>query len=133
MIDEEIPIEDDCPKYEWGIEQAIEAAEKEGFEIVRATNTTLLLDLDDGQSQDTYKRVRRTIEGLFGLKEQDRWPSKSGEGIHVVLSCKPMVAAHRIALQACLGSDKVRESLVIGMLLDGVENPTVLFKPGKKS
>jgi hypothetical protein len=130
---EELLIKDGTPGYHWGIEHVIECAEKSGFEIVRSTETTLLLDLDDGASKDIYERVFRTIAPLFALQEIERWASKSGKGLHVVLSCKPMEAAQRIALQACLGSDKVRESLAIGMLIDGIKNPIVLFKPGRMS
>lgn len=121
----------ESPHYQWRIEAAVELASDNGFEVIWATETTLLLDLDDVQSQETYIANFKSAEVLFGLTEVDRWPSKSGEGIHVVVQCKPMPALARIALQAYLGSDKRREILAVAMFMDGVENPTCLFKPPK--
>lgn len=123
------PAAAEAPKYEWEIEAAIECAEKDGFTVIRSTETTLLLDLDDGQSIDRYRKISKSIGALFGLKESSRWLSKSKVGTHVVVNCKPMGFLERVALQAVLGSDPIREALAVGMYLDGHKDPSVLFQP----
>lgn len=115
--------------YEWGIESAIEQAEAGGFTVVRSTDRTLLLDLDDGAALETYREMLPKLAQLYGLKEAERWHSKSGVGVHVVVACEVMSFQERVALQACLGSDRMREALAIAMAADGEENPSVLFKP----
>lgn len=118
-----------APRYIWGIVNAIAVAEMAGMEVVRSTETTLLLDLDTGAAQDQYRRMFKSIGSVYGLNPLRQWQSKSGVGLHVVLTCSPMSFQERVALQACLGSDPVREALAIAMAADGHENPSVLFKP----
>lgn len=124
-------IETETEEYNWDIDESIKSAREKGFEVVQSTETTLLLDLDDGSSLDRYRKMLPRIANLYGLKESARWSSQSGVGMHVVVTCNAMAFPQRVALQACLGSDPVREALAIAMHADGKENPSVLFKPGK--
>ena len=91
------------------------------------------MDLDDEQALKTYEKVLPIVTELFELKELDRWKSKSGVGIHVVLQCKPLSFVKRVAIQAALGSDPIRECLAISMEIDGLIEPSVLFKPPEDS
>lgn len=117
------------PRYAWSILEAAEKAIERGFSVVWSTPTTLLLDLDNGGALDIYCGQMKRIGALFSLRESDRWSSKSGVGIHVVVACKELSPLERIALQACLGSDPLREALAVRMLADGIANVTCLFRP----
>ena len=100
-------------------------------EIIRSTDTTLLLDLDTGTQQDQYRYTLPHVSRAYkGLKESARWASKSGKGLHIVLSlAEPMTVPERLLLQCSLGSDPKREMLGLRLFRAGVENPIMLFKP----
>ena len=112
-------------------------AESRGLEVVHSTEDALLLDLDTGAQQDQFMVMlgrAKNIEGLKGLFEKERWVSKSGRGIHVVVQLPHSFSVtERLLLQACLGSDPMRE--LLGMFLErhGEANPIMLFKPKVKS
>lgn len=114
--------------YSSDFEQACELAEQEGFEVIRSSPTTLLLDLDDGMHK--YNEMRGMAKSLYGFVETARWWSKSGDGRHVVLtSTMELTMPERLLLQAALGSDPKREMLGLRLHREGVENCSVLFKP----
>ena len=115
----------------WSIESAIKEAEINGFEVIHSNIDRLLLDLDDEQALKTYEKVLPVVAVQLELKELDRWKSKSGTGTHVILQCKPLSFVKRVAIQAALGSDPIRECLAISMEIDGLIEPSVLFKPPK--
>lgn len=108
---------------------AKERATAEGFEVVVADDHTLLLDLDDVSSIETYKRMRVV---LFEWKEPasiNEWLSKSGN-IHVMIRLtEPLAWSRRYALQAALGSDRMREMLGVIQMLNGCDEASILFKP----
>lgn len=109
-------------------------AEAQGREVIRSTDTTLLLDFDNGSQQEQYGRMLERLQrALPGVQETVRWTSKSGRGVHVMLSLpKPLTVTERLLLQAVLGSDPTREMLGLMLLHSGVENPIMLFKPKGK-
>lgn len=127
--------QDDNDYYSFKIEEAIEKAKKDGFTVYRSDPTRLLLDLDNIPSLEKYQEVLPRIQNEFGLKEVERWRSKSGEGLHVIVSCDPSIALFpiRCGLQVCLGSDQLKESLALKMYMKGLVEPCVLFRPKKKS
>jgi hypothetical protein len=102
-----------------------------GMTVVRSTPTTLLLDLDTSQQRDQYKVMFKRFNHLVkGANESDRWASKSGDGIHVVVTLpEPRPIEDRLLFQAVLGSDPVREMLGLALLRAGEANPIMLFKP----
>lgn len=113
-------------------EEAARATD-DGFEIIVSDGTLLLLDLDDDAALSEYERRRdillRSIPEVI-IGETSRWCSKSGKGWHVIVALNGKVGpARRIALQAALGSDWLRESLSIARLLNGIDEPSRLFKP----
>ena len=110
-------------------EDAIDEALSVGMEVVRSDSTHLLLDLDNDASVESYLQAMAGVSPSFELVEVERWTSKSGIGLHVVLSCAEMDFPTRCALQACLGSDKVRELFAIARFRAGIEEPSMLFKP----
>jgi hypothetical protein len=115
--------------YEWRCEEAVSDARAKGFEVICAAPDRLLIDIDDTESKKHFQRSLGLLRGHFGLVEMERWRSKSGDGWHIVLRCNPCDFTTRIALQACLGSDRKREALALMMAKDGEPDPSYLFKP----
>jgi len=120
------------PDYAQSFQKAIDEARLAGFEVIQSSETRLLLDLDHESNLKQCAMMLSRIGPLYDLKEQARWISKSRIGQHVVVSCKPLPFMTRVALQACLGSDPVREALAVFLFQEGTEEPSVLFKPPQK-
>lgn len=105
-------------------------AKQEGFDVRMPGPKEVFLDLDSDAELALYKKRRPFAERLLGCWEKERWRSKSGQGWHVVVQCAcDITPAQRIAIQAALGSDWKREIIGVLRLLNGVEEPTTLFKP----
>jgi len=107
-------------------------ARAKGFQIVDSDDGTLTLDLDGPDAIERFTLLFEKAAELFELTVIDRWESKSGPGHeHVVVRCdkQPRDVVWRIALQAILGSDPVREVLALKRLENGVAEPSQLFKP----
>jgi hypothetical protein len=108
-------------------------AEANGFETVRADDSTLLLDLDNEYALAQYDRVLPTIMQHFGPVGIDRWHSKSGNTHIRVRLGTPQPWAVRYALQAALGSDGVRDVLSVLQMQNGCDEASILFKPTEAS
>lgn len=113
------------------LDAAIAQAEAEGFEVVRATDSCLLLDLDTPEALAQYARVLPILmENCLGY-EAERWQSKSGNThVRVTLNGQHPWAV-RYALQAALGSDGVREVLAVLRMMNGCDEASNLFRPKK--
>lgn len=114
-----------------------------GFEVVFADSGTLLLDLDGPVAKARFRSTRRHQEEL-GFVVASRWPSKTRGHEHVVLRLSERLVqrgAHGeefrvvtsvpegLLLEACFGSDPRRALLAYRRWLNGVEEPSRLFKP----
>lgn len=92
--------------------KAVEKAQKRGFTIVYATDTTLAVDLDTQDAVEQFSaRLVRLNETNPELRPYtaDQWTSKSGVGRHKVVSIAiPLPMAERLLLEVCLGGDPVR-------------------------
>ncbi len=120
------------PEYLKEFQHAIEVAERKGFEIVRGTPNTLLLDLDTKADREHFDNAWKCLRSFLAVKITRRWPSKSGKGEHIeILLPEELPVVERLLIQACLGSDRLHEmlSLCTGVW-NGNDSPTVLFKPG---
>lgn len=114
-----------APNYD----EASAKATADGFTVYRSEPSVLLLDLDTEASVKQYAKVRPVLEQTITVLEEERWASKSGN-LHIRLVLEGnLEPLHRFALQAALGSDGVREALSIAYLLEGVEEPSLLFRP----
>lgn len=112
-------------------EEAIIEAEANGFEVVKSDEFTILLDLDGEEAKKRFDSMRSFLDQCFTIMGQEEWTSKSGgdhKHIKLILA-GPLEVAERIAIQALMGSDPRRELLTLLNLKNGVENPSVLFKP----
>lgn len=106
------------------------AAEAKGFEVVGSSARILLFDLDDEAQLIAYTEMRSQLANKFGGRELRRWRSKSGEGWHVVYETEvPLDFPSRVALAAACGSDPVKELLSIARYVNGIAEPSRLFKP----
>lgn len=129
-------------EYEDQDQQALDevkaAARQEGFEVVIADDSTLLLDLDNAAAIKRYLATLEIVRDRFGFEEVDRWMSKSGEGhLHVVLRTKDQAVGYgwsiRYALEQVLGSDPKRGCLALHQRTKGTTEASILFKPTKRS
>ena len=117
---------------------AEEAAEKVDCVVEYPGPNQLQLDLDSEESYQLFQKrlVEFEQHSMFGVEITIR-PSKSGlPHRHVLLTLtdkdgKPVVLDEwqRIALQAVLGSDLIRETLNAWRLLRGEPSPSRLFRP----
>lgn len=108
---------------------AINEARQEGFVVEQSNDTTLLLDLDSEHAEAQFLRVLPIVDEHYGVKSVDRWASKSGNKHVKIVLHEPHDPGIRFALQACLGSDGVREVLTLVQMRNGCVEPSVLFRP----
>ncbi len=121
----------DVAGYSVNREVDIEKAKGEGFIVLTPTSHQLFLDLDTTDAYDRYRALRRIAASLYGFVETAWWFSKSGVGRHVVLEATDaMPIIPRIALQASLGSDPIKEMFSLWRVHAGIIEPILLFQPG---
>lgn len=108
----------------------MEQAAAKGAAITYGSPNQLLLDLNGTIAITRYLSMLSRVKSLFGATLIREYESKSGPGhFHVVLSLeKEHSAEARIAMQAALGSDPVRELLALARLAHGVKEPSALFR-----
>lgn len=107
------------------------------WEAVPANDFTIQLDLDMNEEQaigvvDKWCPLlrRRTVLGL----KWAHYVSKGGKNTHVIFSLPDaMPLFERIAWQALMGSDPMREALNLIGINNGVKNQAVLFMPKDRS
>lgn len=112
------------------VDETIARVNEQGlFEVVRSDPKTLLLDLDTPEAVTRYLKGLETMQQYMALREKAQWRSKSGN-LHVLVElAEPLDVETRLFLQACLGSDGVKEYLSSLRLEAGVTEPSLLFKP----
>lgn len=108
-------------------EDISEAAQK--FEVIQSDGSTLLLDLDTPEALAQFERVLPKVKDVFGITKAAKWSSKSGNTHALVALSEPLPVLMRLALQAALGSDGVREVLALKRWENGCHEPSVLFRP----
>jgi len=110
--------------------------EQDNLEVVYPEANQVQIDIDSEEAYNLFFRTMGTLGGYCrseygnapGIKES---PSKSGlpnRHITVTLPFKIKDDLERIALQAVLGSDPVRELMGILRVYLGVENPSLLVE-----
>lgn len=110
-------------------EEACQKASENGFEVIKADDKTLCLDLDSQEDIDYFYKLLPDF--IWGYKT-DSWSSKSGKGLHVVITLYQATPLHeRQLMQAFLGSDRKREYHTFKRFREGGGQSIVLFKPKK--
>lgn len=113
-------------------EQCQEWAEKINCVCIQATDTQLFIDIDTERAYAIFKETSRKMKwGTQWFKSMRETPSKQGlPHRHIVIELRqlqPLIV--RIAMQAALGSDPMRELLSIRRALDGEDNVVIFFEP----
>lgn len=109
-------------------QRAIDEAALLGMDVVFPAANQLQIDIDSDEAYERYLRVHPLLYQHLGVVDGEEHPSKSGgEKRHITLTLKKDITdTERILLQACLGSDPVREFLGYIQVLTGDPHP-VLF------
>lgn len=113
------------------IAAARDHARENNLDVIEGGENVLLLDFDTISAAMVYDSMRKKLDELFHIVEEQWWQSKSKSQHHhgrVYLKEK-LTATERVALQAALGSDGWREMFAVRRLKLGVEEPSLLFRP----
>lgn len=109
-------------------EEQAELAATRGCTVIAGDDHTLLIDLDDGASLND--RVLQIIHKRYHIESNAEYGSRNGKGKHVIIQLGVAVdMVTRLALQAMLGSDAVREVLSLVQHEMGHRTPSILFRP----
>ena len=116
-------------------EHYVQRMKDEGFEIYVPAENELFIDIDSSEQYDRFNtaaaRLSTELEGDIKVSVK---PSKSGLPKRHAIVTLPFEVEHemRIALQAVMGSDPVREMLSIFRLWQGDPCPTLFADKAKK-
>jgi hypothetical protein len=108
-----------------------DTARKNGLDIVLPDPDQLFLDIDDADGEAQLAGMLDVLTDLLDVGVEKRTTSAGGNH-HVYLRVGlPFAAAldpvTRIALQACLGSDRKRELLSLLRILHRLDRPPTVF------
>lgn len=110
-------------------QSAIDKAASSGMVVVYPTDCQLQIDIDGNEAYGTFLCVLPTLQQHFPVAKVETHLSKSGgEKRHVTVTLEKPVMSNmeRVLLQACLGSDGIREMLSYIQVLDRDPHP-ILF------
>jgi hypothetical protein len=110
---------------------ADKVAKEKGLKVVLPEDNQLQIDLDTEEAFDEFNRRLDWFEFEKGAYTAESHFSNSGKPHrHITLTFKNVKFEEyqRIALQAALGSDIIREYLNCKRLWKGCKNPTRLFE-----
>jgi len=110
--------------------RAIEEAEREGLDVRFPTDHELLIDIDNDHSYELFEHQILIVKKFFSAVNVQVTPSRHGlPGRHIVVTMQRSVTElERITLQACLGSDRVREVLGFVQMMNGDPHPTLFLE-----
>lgn len=112
-------------------EECLQSAKKKGLGVRYPAPNELFVDLDTQAAIDTFERAAAILARSEKGMRWERHPSPSREPghAHVVVTLQRKVGAkERILLQACLGSDPLRELLSLQRFEAGNPHPTLFFE-----
>lgn len=128
----------DAQSYDFD-ESAEDVAKKRGQIVVFPNEDQLQIDIDSEEQYEMFQRRFQAFGIGSGISDDrgyimDEKPSKSGlPSRHITITCpgRKFTEGERIAYQAALGSDPVREFLNAMRLYHGNEKPSRLFQNPK--
>jgi hypothetical protein len=118
-----------CPSSKRAIKEAADS----GLIVVFPKDNELQLDIDNDEAFALYDSVRDIIHHHYTVKNEEIHTSRSGgEKRHITITLgRNIDNMERIALQACLGSDRKRELLSIIQEINNDEHPSLFLEvPG---
>lgn len=112
-------------------EHAVEKAKRMGMDLVQPLPAEIFVDLDTAESRADFLNLRwpKFLE-VFPRSTVQYTTSKSGN-IHAYVTCPeldPLTPEERIAMQAALGSDPLREMIALEHWLEGYIYYSVFFE-----
>jgi hypothetical protein len=94
-------------------QKALDQAEHEGLTVVYPKDNEIMIDIDNPHSLQLFYKQMDIVKKYIGVIGEEQHLSKSGgEKWHITVTLTTTVTPlERLALQAMLGSDRVRELL----------------------
>jgi hypothetical protein len=114
--------------------RALQEADVEGYDIVFPADNELQIDIDSDEEFQVYERLINVVRDHIGVLDEHIAPSRSGlPKRHITVTLNATVSViERIALQACLGSDRMREILGYVQYLIKDPHPTLFLENKQK-
>ena len=111
-------------------QRAIEEAANDGLTVVYPADNEVLIDIDNTHSFQLYLKQMDIAKKYLGAIGEKITPSRSGgEKKHItVIFNHTITELERITLQACLGSDRVREILGFVQFKNNDPHPTLFLE-----
>lgn len=106
-------------------------AKEKGCEVVHPKDNELFLDIDKPEQLATFNRNFDLLHRYELVEQHIVRPSSSGhpDRFHITVTLKESVTSfERIALQAALGSDPMREMLSLMRIYTNNPHPTLFFE-----
>lgn len=122
---DEHPPGDECSDLS---EHPRQVADREGWTMAEPQEDELFLDIDNDDSAEVYHQIVATLRQFFHV-EQSNITVSPGGNTHVYLRVpgQTFTPLERVALQACLGSDRKRELFSFLRIRLKMERPPTVF------
>lgn len=108
---------------------------KKGLTVLEPKEDELFIDIDDNESKEIFERRWPAIADALGMSILYRYPSRNKDektmfiGEHIIIRTgQAMSDEMRIAFQALLGSDWIRERISLSRIILGIPKPTLLVE-----
>lgn len=110
-------------------ENAVDKAERLGMALVIPGDDELFVDLDSKGALDLFDSRFKQFIKVCPTARRQFTTSKSGNWhVYVTVPGSKFTMEQRIALQAALGSDPLREMIAVFHHAEGYEYPSVFFE-----
>ena len=111
-------------------QRAINVALSEGLTVRLPEANELLIDIDNEHSFMLYQKQMDILEKYVGTNGSKVTESRHGlPGRHIVVTLEhDITETERLLLQACLGSDRVRELLGYVQMKNGDAHPSLFLE-----
>jgi len=115
-------------------QRAINVALSEGLTVRLPEANELLIDIDNEHSFMLYQKQMDILEKYVGTNGSKVTESRHGlPGRHIVVTLEhDITETERLLLQACLGSDRVRELLGYVQMKNGDAHPSLFLEAAPK-
>lgn len=111
-------------------QRAINEAEKNNLDVVFPKDNELQIDIDNEHAFVIFEKMVEILDRHYGVYRIQTKPSRSGlPKRHVTVTLRDKISnMERIALQACVGSDRVREILSVVQEKNGDPHATLFLE-----
>jgi hypothetical protein len=111
-------------------QRAIDFAANSGLKVLYPAADELFIDIDNEHSFQLFLKQMDILKKYVGVRGDTITPSKSGfPKRHIVVYLeKPITEVERVALQAMMGSDRVRELLGYVQAKNNDPHPTLFLE-----